>query len=154
MKISISKFCLENNLNETEFRLKLVEHDSKCDSSKTVEDGLAYSVLESFKNNTLVLGSVNDVTASTNPTEKTTIESELLQNSIETLKTADFITKTTNDRLLENYKNRNLELIEKIREIRIARLDALEQAFSDLDTVKVEKTNLTSVQKSKFDFFI
>lgn len=152
MRIDISKFCVENLLNETDFRLKLVERDSKCDTSKTVEKQLALEVLETFKNGLVLTGDNGIDVTPTNPT--ISLENELAQNSIETLKVADYLIKKTNDRLLENYYSRNLELVEKIREIRIARFEALENAFLDLDSVKVEKTNLTPVQKPKFDFFI
>ncbi len=152
MRIDIVKFCVENNLNETDFRLKLVEFDSKYDTSKTVEKTLAESVLSSLKNG-LVLSGDNEISQQT-PNQVESLESELVSNSIETLKVADFLIAKTNDQLLKNYQSRNLELIEKIREIRVQRLDALEIALADLENTKVENITLTPINQSKFNFFI
>ncbi len=152
MRIDIVKFCVENNLNETDFRLKLVEFDSKYDTSKTVEKTLAESVLSSLKNG-LVLSGDNEISQQT-PNQVESLESELVSNSIETLKVADFLIAKTNDQLLKNYQSRNLELIEKIREIRVQRLDALEIALADLENTKVENVVLTPINQSKFNFFI
>jgi hypothetical protein len=82
------------------------------------------------------------------------LETELVSNSIETLKIADYLVSKTNDQLLKNYQSRNLELVEKIREIRLQRLDALEIALADLENTKVENITLTPVNQSKFNFFI
>jgi hypothetical protein len=152
MRIDIGKYCLDNNLNETDFRLKLVEFDSKYDSSKTVEKTLAESVLTTLKNG-LVLSGDDQISQST-PNQVVSLETELASNSIETLKVADYLISKTNDQLLKNYQSRNLELIEKIREIRVQRLEALEIALTDIETTKVENITLTPVNQSKFNFFI
>jgi|688.fasta_scaffold107494_4 hypothetical protein len=152
MRIDIAKFCNDNSLNETDFRLKLVEFDSKYDSSKTVEKSLAETVLSSLKNG-LVLTGENEISQQTS-SQVVSLETELVSNSIETLKIADYLVSKTNDQLLKNYQSRNLELVEKIREIRLQRLDALEIALADLENTKVENITLTPVNQSKFNFFI
>jgi dTDP-4-dehydrorhamnose reductase len=153
MRIDIVKFCVENNLNETDFRLKLVEFDSKYDTSKTVEKTLAETVLATLKNG-LVLSGGDDQISQPTPNQVASLESELVSNSIETLKVADYLVAKTNEQLLKNYQLRNLELVEKIREIRVQRLDALELALSDLENTKVENVVLTPINQSKFNFFI
>ncbi len=152
MRIDIAKYCVENNLNETDFRLKLVEIDSKYDTSKTVEKTLAETVLSSLKNG-LVLTGENEISQQTS-SQVVSLETELVSNSIETLKVADYLISKTNDQLLKNYQSRNLELVEKIREIRLQRLDALEIALADLENTKVENITLTPINQSKFNFFI
>jgi hypothetical protein len=130
----------------------LVEFDSKYDSSKTVEKTLAETVLSSLKNG-LVLTGENEISQQTS-SQVVSLETELVSNSIETLKIADYLVSKTNDQLLKNYQSRNLELVEKIREIRLQRLDALEIALADLENTKVENITLTPVNQSKFNFFI
>lgn len=152
MRIDIAKFCNDNSLNETDFRLKLVEFDSKYDSSKTVEKSLAETVLSSLKNGLVLSG--DDQISQQTPNQVVSLETELVSNSIETLKIADYLVSKTNDQLLKNYQSRNLELVEKIREIRLQRLDALEIALADLENTKVENITLTPVNQSKFNFFI
>jgi hypothetical protein len=152
MRIDIAKYCIDNNLNETDFRLKLVEFDTKYDSSKTVEKTLAESVLATLKNG-LVLTGENEISQQTS-SQVVSLETELVSNSIETLKIADFLISKTNDQLLKNYQSRNLELVEKIREIRVQRLEALEIALTDIETTKVENVTLTPINQSKFNFFI
>jgi hypothetical protein len=152
MRIDIAKYCLDNNLNETDFRLKLVEIDSKYDTSKTVDKNIAETVLTTFKNG-LVLTGENEISQQT-PNQVASLETELVSNSIETLKVADFLIAKTNDQLLKNYQSRNLELVEKIREIRVQRLEALEIALTDIETTKVENVVLTPINQSKFNFFI
>jgi hypothetical protein len=152
MRIDIAKFCNDNSLNETDFRLKLVEFDSKYDSSKTVEKTLAETVLSSLKNGLVLSG--DDQISQQTPNQVVSLETELVSNSIETLKIADYLVSKTNDQLLKNYQSRNLELVEKIREIRLQRLDALEIALADLENTKVENITLTPVNQSKFNFFI
>jgi hypothetical protein len=152
MRIDIAKYCLDNNLNETDFRLKLVEIDSKYDTSKTVDKNIAETVLTTFKNG-LVLTGENEISQQT-PNQVASLETELVSNSIETLKVADFLIAKTNDQLLKNYQSRNLELVEKIREIRVQRLEALEIDLTDIETTKVENVVLTPINQSKFNFFI
>ncbi len=152
MRIDIAKYCVENNLNETDFRLKLVEIDSKYDTSKTVDKNIAETVLTTFKNG-LVLTGENEISQQTS-NQVESLETELVSNSIETLKVADFLIAKTNDQLLKNYQSRNLELVEKIREIRVQRLEALEIALTDIETTKVENVALTPINQSKFNFFI
>ncbi len=152
MRVDIAKFCNDNNLNETDFRLKLVEFDSKYDSSKTVEKTLAESVLATLKNGLVLSG--DDQISQPTPNQVGSLETELVSNSIETLKVADYLISKTNDQLLKNYQSRNLELVEKIREIRVQRLEALEIALTDIEITKVENVTLTPVNQSKFNFFI
>jgi hypothetical protein len=130
----------------------LVEFDSKYDSSKTVEKTLAETVLSSLKNGLVLSG--DDQISQQTPNQVVSLETELVSNSIETLKIADYLVSKTNDQLLKNYQSRNLELVEKIREIRLQRLDALEIALADLENTKVENITLTPVNQSKFNFFI
>lgn len=153
MRVDIVKYCVDNNLNETDFRLKLVEFDSKYDTSKTVEKTLAETVLATLKNG-LVLSGGDDQISQPTPNQVASLESELVSNSIETLKVADFLIAKTNEQLLKNYQLRNLELVEKIREIRVQRLEALEIALTDIETTKVENVALTPINQSKFNFFI
>lgn len=152
MRIDIAKFCNDNSLNETDFRLKLVEFDSKYDSSKTVEKTLAETVLSSLKNGLVLSG--DDQISQQTPNQVVSLETELVSNSIETLKIADYLVSKTNDQLLKNYQSRNLELVEKIREIRLQRLDALEIALADLENTKVENITISPIHQSKFNFFI
>jgi len=138
----IKKYCSENNLDLTTFRLRLSDYYDNVENLKEFDD-------EIFKNSKMVSSRSGEKIVNEQDDDFVEIDpflTELIQSQKEKIKISDLIVQKTHETILENLNVRSKEFSNKVKDYRQDRLEILENFISDLNLeLRLDDVTLDSI---------
>jgi hypothetical protein len=138
----IKKYCSENNLDLTTFRLRLSDYYDNVENLKEFDD-------EIFKTSKMVSSRSGEKIVNEQDDDFVEIDpflTELIQSQKEKIKISDLIVQKTHETILENLNVRSKEFSNKVKDYRLDRLEILENFISDLNLeLRLDDVTLDSI---------
>lgn len=138
----IKKYCSDNNLDLTTFRLRLSDYYENVENLKEFDDEiLNNSKMVSSRSGEKIVNEQDDDFVEIDP-----FLTELIQSQKEKIKISDLIVQKTHETILENLNVRSKEFSNKVKDYRLDRLEILENFISDLNLeLRLDDVTLDSI---------
>jgi len=138
----IKKYCSENNLDLTTFRLRLSDYYDNVENLKEFDDEIfKTSKMVSSRSGEKIVNELDDDFVEIDP-----FLTELIQSQKEKIKISDLIVQKTHETILENLNVRSKEFSNKVKDYRLDRLEILENFISDLNLeLRLDDVTLDSI---------